>query len=130
MTDTTAQRAAEQLADEVLRRRQEYADLNIEPHHRGALQIPQLVVETLGLPPDRFEEVARIYDQQLRQAIARQSPRPPGSYHCESAPGERCSSIELSVHGLNHSQERPRPTPGSFLYIGRLDTSGFAVSLS
>lgn len=70
MTGTTAQSTADQLADEILRQRQDYADLHIEPHLRGAMMIPKLVVERLGLPQDRFDEVGRIYDQQLRQAVA------------------------------------------------------------
>jgi len=61
---------ADRAADEVQRRWAEHCRESCVPGIFEAATMPQLVLDVLGLPEGRFDQVAGIWDQELHKAVA------------------------------------------------------------
>jgi hypothetical protein len=57
------------IADEVFLASAVHQALYIEPGDRAPLVIPRLLIEQLGLDDSRFDEIAAVYDHEVRRML-------------------------------------------------------------
>lgn len=58
------------IADRIMRRWCEHSNAWHEPGHAGFVIMPRLLLEELGLPDCRFDRAAKVFEANLREALA------------------------------------------------------------